>query len=194
MVNDQIEVALLLITPLILGFYFLAPVVVRLLYSKDFLNVVLILKLALLAIIVKAIIWPLAFVILAKGEKKLYFKQELIGDAMNIGFTILFYEYFGLIGIGLAMLFNYTVYGVYVYNVVKNKFQFTFRKNTLGIIVKSMVLGILAAITVLFVDYPDAYLILLILCLTSIYFSYVELNKRIKIEEYLLKFRHKFNK
>lgn len=194
MVNDQIEVALLLITPLILGFYFLAPVVVRLLYSKDFLNVVLILKLALLAIIVKAIIWPLAFVILAKGEKKLYFKQELIGDAMNIGFTILFYEYFGLIGIGLAMLFNYTVYGVYVYNVVKNKFQFTFRKNTLGIIVKSMVLGILAAITVLFVDYPDAYLILLILCLTSIYFSYVELNKRIKIEEYLLKFKYKFNK
>ena len=94
MVNDQIEVALLLITPLILGFYFLAPVVVRLLYSKDFLNVVLILKLALLAIIVKAIIWPLAFIILAKGEKKLYFKQELIGDAMNIGFTILFYEYF----------------------------------------------------------------------------------------------------
>ena len=194
MVNDQIEVALLLITPLILGFYFLAPVVVRLLYSKDFLNVVLILKLALLAIIVKAIIWPLAFVILAKGEKKLYFKQELLGDAMNIIFTILLYEYVGLVGIGLAMLFNYAVYGFYVYNVVKNKFQFNFRKNTLGIIVKSTVLGSLAAITVLFVDYPNAYWILLILCLMSICFSYIELNKRINIKEYVLKFRHKLKK
>lgn len=194
MVNDQIEVGLLLITPLILVFYFLAPVVIRLLYSKDFLDVILILKLSLLAIIVKAIIWPLAFIILAKGEKKLYFKQELFSDAMNIFFTILLYKYLGLTGIGLAMLFNYTVYGVYVYNVVKNKFQFAFRKNTVGIIVKSMVLGILAAITALFVDYPDAYWLLLILCLISIYFSYVELNKRIKIEDYLLKFIHKFNK
>jgi len=194
MVNDQIEIALLLITPLILGFYFLAPIVIRLLYSKDFLDVVLILKFALLAIIVKAIIWPLAFIILAKGEKKLYFKQELLGDAMNIIFTILLYESLGLVGIGLAMLFNYAVYGVYVYNVVKNKFQFNFRKNTLEIIVKSMVLGILAAITVLFIDYPNAYWILLIVCLTSICFSYIELNKRIDIKNYLLKFTRKLKK
>jgi O-antigen/teichoic acid export membrane protein len=194
MVNDQIEVALLLITPLILGFYFLAPIVIRLLYSKDFLDVVLILKFALLAIIVKAIIWPLAFIILAKGEKKLYFKQELLGDAMNIIFTILLYEYLGLVGIGLAMLFNYAVYGVYVYNVVKNKFQFNFRKNTLGIIVKSTVLGSLAAITVLFIDFPNAYWILLILCLMSICLSCIELNKRINIKEYVLKFRHKLKK
>lgn len=194
MVNDQIEVALLLITPLILGFYFSAPIVIKLLYSNDFLDVVLILKFALFAIIVKAIIWPLAFIILAKGEKKLYFKQELLGDAMNFVFTILLYEYLGLIGIGVAMLLNYAVYGVYVYNVVKIKFQFNFRKNTLRIIAKSTVLGSLAAITVLFVDYPNAYWILVILCLASCCFSYVELNKRINIKEYLLKFRSKWKK
>ena len=194
MVNDQIEVALLLITPLILGFYFSAPIVIKLLYSNDFLDVVLILKFALFAIIVKAIIWPLAFIILAKGEKKLYFKQELLGDAMNFVFTILLYEYLGLIGIGVAMLLNYAVYGVYVYNVVNIKFQFNFRKNTLRIIAKSTVLGSLAAITVLFVDYPNAYWILVILCLASCCFSYVELNKRINIKEYLLKFRSKWKK
>ena len=193
MVNDQIEIALLLITPLILIFYFLSPLIIWILYSNDFLNVVLILIFALLAIIVKAIIWPLAFIILAKGEKKLYFKQELISDAMNIGFTILFYEYFGLLGIGLAMLLNYAFYGLYVYSVVKHKFDFNFRKNTLNLSSKSLLMGFVATLTVLVVDYPIAYWILGVLCLVSIYFSYVELNKRVNVTDYFRKIKNKFN-
>lgn len=191
-VNDQIEIALLLITPLILGFYFLAPVIVKLLYSEDFLDVVLILKFALLAIIVKAIIWPLAFIILAKGEKKLYFRQELLGDAMNIVFSIALYEYMGLMGIGLAMLLNYAIYGIYVFNVVGGKFDFNFRKNTVGIILKSLVFGFLAAIFVVVLDYPNAYWVLAILCLISLYYSYIELDKRINIKEYIQKIKSKF--
>ena len=192
MVNDQIEVALLLITPLILGFYFLAPIVIQVLYSVEFTDVVFILKFALLAIIVKAIIWPLAFIILSKGEKKLYFQQELLGDAMNIGFTILFYEYIGLLGIGLAMLLNYSIYGIYVFNIVQNKFDFNFRKNTIGIILKSVFFGVLACATVVIFDYPTSFWILPILCLLSLLFSYSELNKRVQIRAYYLKLRSKF--
>lgn len=192
MVNDQIEIALLLITPLILGFYFLAPIIVRLLYSEDFLDVVLILKFALLAIIVKAIIWPLAFIILAKGEKKLYFKQELLGDAMNILFSIALYEYMGLIGIGLAMLLNYAIYGVYVFNVVRGKFEFNFRKNTVGIILMSLIFGILATLSVVVLDYPNAYWVLAVLCMISMYYSYNELDRRINIKEYVQKIKSKF--
>lgn len=194
MVNDQIEIGLLLITPLILGFYFLAPVVIRILYSKDFIDVVLILKFALVAIIIKAIIWPLSFIILAKGEKRLYFKQEIFSDAMNIGFTILLYEYLGLIGIGIAMFLNYAVYGVYVFNVVKNNFQFNFRKNTLDIIVKSLLLGSLASLTVVGFDYPNAYWVLAILLLISVFFSYVELNKRVDLAGFLAKIKSKFSR
>ena len=194
MVNDQIEIGLLLITPLILGFYFLAPIVIRVLYSKDFIDVVLILKFALLAIIIKAIIWPLSFIILAKGEKKLYFKQEIFSDAMNIGFTILLYQYVGLIGIGIAMLLNYAVYGVYVFNVVKNNFQFNFRENTIAIIIKSLILGSLAALTVAVIDYPNGYWILAILLLISVYFSYVELNKRVDVAGFIMKIKNKFSR
>ena len=194
MVNDQIEIALLLITPLILAFYFVAPLLIRVLYSEEFLDVVVILKFALLAIIVKAIIWPLAFIILAKGEKRLYFQQELLGDAMNIGSTILLYNYFGLIGIGLAMLLNYVLYGLYVFNVVQHKFQFYFRKNTALIICKSLTLGVLAALTVFVFDYPTVYFIMPVLCLISIYFSYTEMNKRIDLNLYLQKFLNKFRK
>lgn len=194
MVNDQIEVALLLLTPLVVIFYFLAPFLITILYSDDFLGVVLILKWALLAIIIKAIIWPLAFIILAKGEKKLYFKQEILGDAMNIIFTIIGYYYFGLIGIGLAMVFIYSVYGIYVFSVVRKKFNFNFRKNTTALMIKSLFLGIAAASTVTFLDYPNGYIILAVLSILSIYFSYFELNKRIDLKSYIRRLKMKFKK
>ena len=194
LVNDQLEIALLLITPLIIVFYFFAPLVVTILYSTEFLNVVVILKWALFAIIIKAIIWPLAFIILAKGEKMLYFKQEIFSDAMNIGFTIVGYHYFGLIGIGLAMAANYIVYGVYVFYTVKQKFSFNFRKNTMGIILKSALLGTLAALTVSFMDYPNAYWVLALLSALSVYISYTELNHRVDVKGYLMKIRNKFRR
>lgn len=194
MVNDQIEIALLLLTPLIVFFYFMAPLIINILYSKAFLGVVLILKWALLAIIVKAIIWPLAFIILAKGEKRLYFQQEIVGDAMNIIFTILGYHFFGLIGIGLAMVFNYAFYGIYVFYVVKKKFMFDFRKNTSMLMLKAIFLGLTSAIIVTYLDYPNAYFILSILSLYSLYFSYTELNKRIDLNTYWQKIKTKLKK
>ena len=194
MVNDQIEIALFLLTPLIIIFYFLAPVIITILYSKAFLGVVLILKWALFAIIIKAIIWPLAFIILAKGEKRLYFQQEIMGDAMNIIFTIIGYQFFGLLGVGLAMVFNYTVYGIYVFAVVRGKFNFNLRKNTFVLLTKSVLLGITAAAIVTFVDYPISYGILAILSILSVYFSYVELNQRIDLKDYWQRFKTKFKK
>jgi O-antigen/teichoic acid export membrane protein len=190
-VNDQIEVGLLLVSPLIILFYFLSPILISILYTKDFLSVLLILKAALFAIIIKAIIWPLAFIILAKGEKKLYFKQELLGDFLNIFSTILFYHYFGLEGIGLAMVLNYSIYGIYVYRILNKRFEFKIRKDTLRIILISFILGLAALGIVFFVDYPDAYLPLGIVLLFSVLISLYELNKRVFIAAYYLKLKQK---
>ncbi len=192
LVNDQIEIALLLITPAILFLYFSAPFMIEILYSKEFVSVLLIFKAALFAIIIKAIIWPLAFIILAKGEKKLYFIQELVSDFVNVSATIILYHYFGLIGIGLAMLFNYAIYGLYVYFLIHKKFEFGFRKETISITIKSVILGLAASLVVFLVDYPYAYFILGILFLISIVFSINELNKRVDLLAYLGKIKKKF--
>lgn len=192
LVNDQIEIAMLLITPCILLFYFLAPLIIRILYSEEFLPVIAILKAALLAIIIKAIIWPLGYIILAKGKNRLYFIQELLGDFINVVLTILLYHLLGLKGIGLAMMINYAVYGAYVYNIVHKKFNFSIRKETLSIVLKSLLLGTLACLVVFFMEYPYAYIPLGVLTGVSLAFSYRELDKRIGIKSYLLKMKEKF--
>ena len=192
LVNDQIEIGLLLITPAIAFLYFGAPILIQVLYTKDFLGVLLIFKAALFAVIIKAIIWPLGFIILAKGENKLYFKQELLGDFLNISFTILLFHLLGLEGIGIATLINYIFYGFYVFRIVNKKFNFEFRNESFKIILISCVIGLLSCIITFFIDYPYAYYPLGLIFIFSILYSYKELDKRVDLFSYYLKIKNKF--
>lgn len=192
LVNDQIEIGLLLITPAIAFLYFGAPILIQILYTKDFLGVLLIFKAALFAVIIKTIIWPLGFIILAKGENKLYFKQELLGDFLNISFTILLFHLLGLEGIGIATLINYIFYGFYVFRIVNKKFNFEFRNESFKIILISCVIGLLSCIITFYIDYPYAYYPLGLIFIFSILYSYRELDKRIDMLSYYIKIKNKF--
>ena len=194
LVNDQIEIGLLLITPAITFLYFVAPILVELLYTKEFLGVVLILKAALFAVIIKAVIWPLGFLILAKGETKLYFKQEIISDIFLLVATISLYHFFGLIGIGIASFVQFSLYAFYILPVLKQKFAFTIRKDTYKIILISMVIGLVNCLIVFLIDYPFAYYPLFLLLLFSVLYSYKELDRRINIKFYFLKIKNKFKR
>ena len=192
LVNDQIEIGLLLVTPAITFLYFCAPLLIQTLYTKEFLDVLLILKAALFAVIIKTIIWPLGFIILAKGENKLYFKQELIGDFLNIILTIILYHFLGLIGIGIATLINYTFYGFYVFRIVNKKFNFKLRNDAFKIILVCFIIGLLSCSITFLIDYPVAYYPLGIIFIFSIIYSYKELDKRIDLFSYYLKIKNKF--
>jgi O-antigen/teichoic acid export membrane protein len=192
LVNNQLEIALLLITPAIIALYLFAPLVVEMLYTKDFLPTVLILKAALFAMIVKAIIWPLGFIILAKGNKKQYFKQELVSDFLNVSLTILLYHFFGLVGIGFAMVANYVLYGFYVYYIVQRDYDFGYRNDCFKIMIFSVIIGILSCLTVFFIDDSNSKFILGMLFLVSIVFSYRGLDRRIGVEVYLFRMKSKF--
>ncbi len=191
LVNNQIELGLLLITPLIIGFYFLAPNLILVLYSNQFLPVLEILKGALFAVIIKAVIWPLAFIILAKGQNRLYFKQELVSDFLNVIVTIWFYHLMGLKGIGLAMVLNYSIYGIYVFVLLKKRFEFNLRKDTRKLLVVSILIGSIVCIMSFYLKGYNFYVFCGISILISICFSYYELNKRINLKEIFNKIKFK---
>lgn len=111
----------------------------------------------------------MAFVILEKGNNKLYFKQELLGDFLNITMTIIFYRLSGLEGIGLADILTFTISGVYIYLILNKKFGFSIRKDALKIILVSIFIGLLNCLVVFFMDSPFTYLILGILCSLSVF-------------------------
>ncbi len=180
LVNDQTEVALFLIVPSILILYLLAPYVVELLYSKEFLAVLFILKIGLFSVILKAIVWPLGFLPLVKGNNNLFLKQNLLGDAIQLITSIIFYQYLGLVGLGLAMVVMFLISGIYNYYIAINVYQFHFRKDTLKVLFFSILIGVFALLSVFYFNFNTINPVLILLCGISIWYSFNQLRKKNK--------------
>lgn len=181
LVNDQIEIALLLVTPAVLFLYVTDDYIIQFLYSKDFLPVTQILKMALFGIIVRAIIWPLGFIALAKGDNKEYFRQNIMSDAMNIIFTIVLYDLFKLEGIGMASTLTSVLFIFYIVYLVQKKYQFQFRANTVKLIVISLILGSTALVVKLLFPSTLVIFVIIPLFLISGIYSLFVLNKKLKL-------------
>ncbi|WP_166967629.1 oligosaccharide flippase family protein [Yeosuana marina] len=180
LVNDQTELALLLVVPAVLVLYLIAPFLVTFLYTKEFLSVLHILKIGLIAIIFKAIVWPLGFITLIKGNKLLFLKQNLLGDGINVIASILLFHYFGLIGLGMAMVTMFIVSGIYNYYLVNKYYKFKFRKETLRTIVFSLFIGSLVVIIVLSTTFKNFNIYIIIVTLLSIIYSLFQLKNKLR--------------
>lgn len=185
LINSQIEIALLLVTPAIIFLYIFGPLLIEILFTKEFIVTFSILKLAVISVVLKSISMPMAYLILAKGDRWQYFKQELLGDVLNVTLTLFLYRRFGLEGIGLAYIINYMIYGVYVYYMVRTKYKFAFYKECLKLIQINGSLAVLGGLIVIFVEENWSTVLLLVLLVLSVFFSYIELNKRVSISNYI---------
>lgn len=180
LINDQTEVALLLVVPAIILLYLIAPYLIVFLYSEDFLQVLPILKIGLFAIILKAIVWPTGFITLVKGNKLLYLKQSLLGDGVNVFASIILFYYFGLIGLGIAMVTMFLVSGIYNYYIAVKYYNFEYRKETLQIILFSLLIGVIVCISVMFLGFSVFNPITILCLLLSVIYSVKKLKEKLK--------------
>ena len=185
LVNHQIEIALIIVTPAIIFLYLTAPFLIKLLYSSAFLNTFLILKMALFSVILKAVIFPLGYIVLVKGDKKLFFKQALFGDILNLFFSIILYRYFGLLGLGSSYVLNYLLYGIYIYRMVHKNYDFSFFNSCKKLIKLNLLIGVLVVIVVYSFQQIYVYSFISILLVISILYSLNELNQRINLKNFI---------
>jgi len=185
LVNNQIEIALLLVTPLIIVMYSFSKLVLKILYSSSFENVEIIFKFGLLAIIIKAITWPLGYIILAKSNKKQYFLITLISDFFLLGSSIYLYSKMGLLGIGLTSLLNYLIFGIYTYFYVKKEYEYSLNNHTIKIISTSLFLGILTCTFSFFPENIFNKFFLFLLLVISIVYSWKKINQKTDLIKFI---------
>lgn len=125
LVNEQTEIAIVFAAPVLLAMITFAPLVISLLYSKEFLDSVEILRWQVFGDTIKVISWPLGFIILSKGYSKLFFITELIWHASYILFVYFGMEHFGIKITGYAFASSYLIYIFIVYfsSLAINGFQ-----------------------------------------------------------------------
>ena len=103
-VNHQIEVLMLLLSPLLSAFLLLLPIVLPLLYSTDFLVVTDMVRFGILSMMLRAIMLPMEYLSLAKGRSKVYLITEAFYDIAMVSAVTIGYYLEGLTGAGVGLL------------------------------------------------------------------------------------------
>ncbi len=182
-INQQAEIVLLILAPIILVFLVFIRWVVILLYSTKFVAVNDMITWAALGMFFKAISWCIAFILLAKSASKLFFWTELLGNVNMLLLNLLGYYLWGLTGLGISYLTGFLVYMLMVYFISKKKFEFAFDPVFRKIFVIQFALALSCFIVVKLLDKAFYYPIGIILIAISLNYSYKELDKRIALRE-----------
>lgn len=123
-VNDQLEVALLLVAPLLLAVLALAPWMLTLLYSTDFQVAAGVLRWQILGDVLKVASWALGFIILAFGEGKTYLVTELTTHAVFVTAVYALLSTLGLEAAGVAFWIQYLYYFPLVWWIARRRYGF----------------------------------------------------------------------
>jgi O-antigen/teichoic acid export membrane protein len=125
-INQQAEIALLILAPIIMVFLVFINWVVIILYSTKFLPINDMILYAALGMFFKAASWSIGFIFLAKGASKLFFWNELITNTYLLALNIAGYYFWGLTGLGISFLVAYILYLMQVFLVARLKYEFGF--------------------------------------------------------------------
>ncbi len=123
-VNRQIEVSFLLVSPLLVFFTVGLPILLPLLYSGKFTPVIGMMQITVFAMYFRALKLPVAYIPLAKGDSWSYLFLEAIYDVMVVLLVIVAFNRWQLIGCGVAI----TVAGIldFIILLVYTHFKYGF--------------------------------------------------------------------
>lgn len=184
-VNQQGEVAVLLIGPIICFCLVLMPIFVILLYTRAFLDVNSFIIWALLGLLFKLLSWLVAFQFIAKGESRLFIINESAVNLYQLVFFYLGFRFWGLSGLGVAYALTYLVYSIQVYVIANHRYGFTFSPSFRKEYSIQLFLAILCLLAVLLPINWMKFLFGGIVLFVSVVVSYKGLDNRLDISSFL---------
>jgi len=94
-----------------------APWIIRGFYAADFHPAIGLLQWQVLGIFGRIVTWPMGFIMLAKGEGRLFLLTEFVSNLVYATLVYVGLRMFGLVGVGMAFLGLYLFYTVLMISV-----------------------------------------------------------------------------
>ncbi len=148
-VNRQMEVSLLLLSPMLAGLMVALPFLIPLMFSEQFLPIVEMAQVATLAMYLKVLTMPVAYITLARGYSLSFLFLETSYFVVFVLLFIFCYEQWGLYGTGVAItlahLFEYLLVNGYAYK----KYGYRFSATVSGYAIVQIGIGLLVFLVTL---------------------------------------------
>lgn len=191
LINQQIEISIYIISPIICAFLLLINWLVILIYSKEFLPIVGMIQWGILGIYFKTLSWSIGILLAAKGNSKHLFWNEIIANSYMLIFNVLGYYWGGLKGLGISFLLGYCIHLIQIYFFTKTVYQFRLTRKVLSIFIFSLVTGFLSFILTYSAE-KFLFLLLNVLIFSIVLcFSLYQINKKINLLNF---FKSKLNR
>jgi len=123
-VNRQIEVSVLIVSPLLVALIISLPILIPLLYSGRFSPVVAMAQVAVFSMFLKSVVLPIEYITLAKGDSLAYMVLEGIYDILLVVLIVWGYKNWGLWGTGLGLSLSYLLDLAMAYSYVYVRYGF----------------------------------------------------------------------
>lgn len=181
-VNLQSEIVLLIVAPLVTLILLTAPILIRLLLSKEFLATVPLVRWMGYGILFKAISFPMGYIAFAKGDKKCFFWFEgVLGNVLTLIFNIGGYELWGVKGLGISFVVSY-ITSCFIY-IILTRYRYSFKHSVqfLKLLLPSILLPTVMFIFSIYISGFYFYIGGSLCCIITCIMSFRELNKRLNI-------------
>lgn len=190
-VNQQGEIAALIMGAALTVCVIFMPLIIWLLYSSSFMPASIYVVIASVGMMFKLASWLISYQFVAKGESKLFIVLEITANIYMLIFNLLGYKLWCLAGLGLSFTIGYLIYLIHVFILAKRKYDFCFTPSFIRIFVIQLVVLLLALSISLLFKGTACYIVGGCLCVISLFWSFKELNERIELVSFL---RTKANK
>jgi PST family polysaccharide transporter len=104
LINEQTEIGVLIALPGVLATMALAPWLLRLLATAEFMEGASTLRWLSMGVVCRMITWPMGFILMAKGMTVAFVAVELLAGMLQLGLLAICLKWWGLEGAGVAFL------------------------------------------------------------------------------------------
>ncbi len=129
LVNRQIEVSLLVVSPMLAALMLLLPILVPLLLSSTFSPVVPMAQVAVLSMFFRTLTLPLAYINLAKSNSVAFLILEVVFAVVFVAGIMIGFTNWGLFGTGIALVAAHTVDFIVVYLYARVKYKYVMSRS-----------------------------------------------------------------
>ena len=177
-VNRQIEVSVLLVSPMLAFLIIGLPFVIPMLFTSNFLPVVGMAQVAVLSMYAKAVSLPIAYLTLAKGNGVGFFLLDACYDVLLVLLVVSGYNRWGLWGTGVALTAAHVLELLMVYVYCRLRFGYRISASVMQYAGVQLPLGLSVYLLTLLDNSWLGYALGFGLCLVSTAASLVVLHQK----------------
>lgn len=141
-VSQELGVIMGVMIPLVLLFVAFVPVIIEVLYTRDFQIIQPMVYMGIIGTVFRALSCTMAYVMLARADGLVYMAVEVASAAVYVGASILCFNLWGIPGMGIAYIIWYVVYTA----VVGTLYRLRYGLKLSGAILKLSAWAVVAAV------------------------------------------------